>query len=95
MTLTPKPLIEEVVDGAASAVAQEMGEEVAKKITWYQLDISDWKKTKEIADKIASETDRLDILVNNAARGIMTYQLTDYGVDRQYAYFSFSCRETC
>lgn len=31
------------------------------------------------------ENDRLDILINNAARGIMTYQLTDYGVDRHMA----------
>ena len=40
------------------------------------------KKVKQTADKIASSTDRIDILINNAARGIMTYQLTDYGVDR-------------
>ena len=72
----------EVVDGAMKAVSEEMGEEAAKKMTWLQCDISDWKHVKQTADKIASSTDRIDILINNAARGIMTYQLTDYGVDR-------------
>ena len=72
----------EVIDGALEAIRQEMGEEVAKKVIWLKCDISDWHAVKETADKIASSTDRLDILVNNAGRGIMTYQLTDYGVDR-------------
>lgn len=75
-------LSQDVVDGAVAAIREEMGEETAKKITWLECDLSDWKKTKEIADKISSSTDRLDILINNAGRGIMTYQLTDYGVDR-------------
>ena len=72
----------DVIDGAKKAVGEEMGEEAAKKMVWLQCDISDWRHVKQIADKIASSTDRLDILINNAARGIMTYQLTDYGVDR-------------
>ena len=73
----------DVVEGAVSAIREELGDEAAKKVTWLECYISDWKKTKETADKIANSTDRLDILINNAARGIMTYQLTDYGVDRQ------------
>ena len=72
----------EVVDGAIDAVKQEMGEEVAKKVVWLECDLSDWQAVKKTADKITSSTDRLDILVNNAGRGIMTYQLTEYGVDR-------------
>lgn len=72
----------DVVEGAVSAIREELGEEAARKVTWLECDLSDWKKTKEVADKIANSTDRLDILINNAARGIMTYQLTDYGVDR-------------
>ena len=72
----------EVVDGAVNAVKEEMGQEAADKMVWLECDLSDWKKTKETADKIASQTDRIDILINNAARGIMTYQVTDYGVDR-------------
>ena len=73
---------EEVVEKSLKAIEEEMGAETAKRVTWLQCDLSDWKKTKETADKIAKSTDRIDILINNAARGIMTYQLTDYGVDR-------------
>ena len=72
----------EVVDGSIAAIKEELGEETANKVTWLQCDISDWKLVKQMADKIASSTDRIDILINNAGRGIMTYQLTDYGVDR-------------
>lgn len=78
-------LSQDVVDGALKAIGQEMGEEAAKKVTWLHCDISDWPKVKATADKIASMTDRIDILICNAARGIMTYQLTDYGVDRHMA----------
>ncbi len=74
-------LSKDVVDGAVNAVREEMGDAAAKKMSWLQCDISDWKHVKQTADKIASSTDRIDILINNAARGIMTYQLTDYGVD--------------
>jgi len=72
----------EVIDGAVNAVREEMGDAAAKKMIWLQCDLSDWKHVKQIADKIANSTDRIDILINNAARGIMTYQLTNYGVDR-------------
>ena len=78
---------EEVVSNSLKAIEEEMGAETAKKVTWLQCDLSDWKKTKETADKIAKRTDRIDILINNAARGIMTYQLTDYGVDRHVCDF--------
>jgi len=47
--------------------------------------MSDWKSIPGIAKQITDSTDRLDILINCAARGIMTYQLTPYGVDRHMA----------
>ncbi|KAL8927378.1 MAG: hypothetical protein Q9172_001376 [Xanthocarpia lactea] len=75
----------DVVDGAVNAVKEEMGQEAADKIVWLQCDLSDWKAVKETADKIASQTDRLDIFIANAGRGIMTYQTTEYGVDRHMA----------
>ena len=78
---------EDVINNSLKAIEEEMGAEAAKKVTWLQCDLSDWKKTKETADKIAKSTDRIDILINNAARGIMTYQLTDYGVDRHVCDF--------
>ena len=79
---------EDVINNSLKAIEEEMGAEAAKKVTWLQCDLSDWKKTKETADKIAKSTDRIDILINNAARGIMTYQLTDYGVDRHVCDFN-------
>jgi NAD(P)-dependent dehydrogenase (short-subunit alcohol dehydrogenase family) len=75
----------DVVDGAVDAIKEEMGPDAAGKVTWFQCDMADWKRVKETADKIASQTDRIDILINNAARGIVTYQITDYGVDRHMA----------
>lgn len=73
---------QEVVDGALKSISEEMGEEFAKKVTWYKCDISNWKEVKETADKISKNTHRIDIMINNAGRGIMSYELTDYGVDR-------------
>ena len=80
-------LSKEVVDGATNALKEEMGQEVADKVTWLQCDLSDWHAVSKVADKIASSTDRLDILINNAARGIMTYQVTNYGIDRHVSSF--------
>lgn len=80
----------EVIDESTKTVKEELGEEAANKITWLQCDLADWKAVKETADKIAKATDRIDILVNNAGRGIMTYQLTEYGVDRHVRSHSYS-----
>ncbi|KAI1347373.1 oxidoreductase bli-4 [Xylaria sp. FL0043] len=76
---------EEVVKGAKKAIATELGQAAADKTEWFQCDLSDWKKTQQVAEQIRKDAGRLDILVNNAARGIMIYQLTDYGVDRHMA----------
>ena len=73
---------EDVVNNSIDTIKEEIGEEAGKKIIWLECDMADWKAVKETADKISKSTDRIDILINNAARGIMTYQLTDYGVDR-------------
>jgi len=75
-------MTKEVVDGATNAIKEEMGQEVADRVTWLHCDLSDWHQVTEVADKIAKSTDRIDILINNAGRGIMTYQLTSYGIDR-------------
>lgn len=76
---------EDVVKGAKDAIAKELGQEAADKTEWMMCDLSDWNRVKDIAEKIKKDSDRLDILINNAGRGIMTYQLTDYGVDRHMA----------
>lgn len=76
---------EDVVKGALEAVKSEMGEEKANRTKWIQCDLSDWKRVAQVSKEITDSTDRLDILINNAARGIMTYQLSEYGVDRHMA----------
>ncbi|KAJ4168555.1 hypothetical protein NW754_010473 [Fusarium falciforme] len=76
---------EDIVSDAKKSFAQELGQEKADRIVWIKCDLSDWPETKKAAEQIKNSTGRLDILVNNAGRGIMTYQLTDYGVDRHMA----------
>ncbi|RKL34097.1 hypothetical protein BFJ72_g9584 [Fusarium proliferatum] len=76
---------EDVVNGAKKSVAEELGQEKADRTEWIQCDLSDWAEVKKAAEQIKKSTDRLDILVNNAGRGIMTYQLSKYGVDQHMA----------
>jgi NAD(P)-dependent dehydrogenase (short-subunit alcohol dehydrogenase family) len=76
----------ETADSAVADVREKLGKETANKITWLQCDLSDWKAAAATSQKIRDQTDRLDILILNAGRGIMTYQLTeDTGVDRHMA----------
>jgi len=76
---------EEHFTSAQTAIKEEVGEQAASRMHWIQCDLGEWTNVGKIAKEISSSTDRLDILVNNAGRGIMTYQLTDYGVDRHMA----------
>ncbi|KAF2238464.1 NAD(P)-binding protein [Viridothelium virens] len=79
-------LSRDVVENAKAAISEEIGADAAEKFVWLQCDLSDWAKTKETAEKIKSHTDRLDIVINNAARGIMTHQLApSNGVDLHMA----------
>ncbi|THY75173.1 retinol dehydrogenase 12 [Aureobasidium pullulans] len=79
-------LRQEVVDEALDAIAEEFGPEARKKFIWKQCDLSDWVQTGKVAAEIASQTDRIDILMNNAARGIMTRQLSEHnGIDLHMA----------
>ncbi len=47
--------------------------------------MADLPSVTDVAKKVRDQTDRLDILCLNAARGIMTYQLTEYGIERHVA----------
>lgn len=78
-------LSQEVVDGAKAAIAQELGQEKADRTHFIRCDMADWQQVKEVAERIKGECDRLDMLVNNAGRGIQTFALTEYGVDRHMA----------
>lgn len=75
----------EVIESAVADLKENFGEDKGNRIVWKQVDLADWSAVAKIAFEIRKETDRLDILINNAARGIMTAQLTDYGVDRHMA----------
>ncbi|KAF8863578.1 NAD(P)-binding protein [Acephala macrosclerotiorum] len=78
-------LSQEVVDGALDSISKELGPETARKVTFIKCDMGDWSRVAAVAKRIADATDRVDILISNAARGIMTYTLTEDGVDRHMA----------
>lgn len=74
---------EDVAETAVNLVKRDLGEETAKRVTWHQVDLADFKAVQDIGKKIADSNDRLDIVVNNAGRGIMTYQVEEKtGLDR-------------
>ena len=62
-------LSQEVVDGSINAMKEELGTDVSKKVTWIQCDMANWHRVTEVANQISKSTSRIDILVNNAARG--------------------------
>lgn len=74
-------LSSDIASDAIAAVKSELGEEAAGKVVWMHCDLSDWEETGKTAFEISKQTDRLDILINNAARGIMTQQFDKQGVD--------------
>ncbi|ORY15491.1 hypothetical protein BCR34DRAFT_558895 [Clohesyomyces aquaticus] len=78
-------LEQDIAADSIAAIKNEMGEEIANRVEWLHCDLSDWEQTGKVAFDIANKTDRLDILINNAARGIMTYQLAGNGVDLHMA----------
>jgi NAD(P)-dependent dehydrogenase (short-subunit alcohol dehydrogenase family) len=76
---------EDIVNDAINAISQEMGKDKADRVEFIQCDLSDWEQTGKVALELSEKTDRLDILINNAGRGIMTYQLSKAGVDLHMA----------
>ena len=67
------------MEGAKKSVAEELGQDKADRTVWIRCDLSDWAAITGVAKQITESTDRIDILLNNAARGIMTFQITDFG----------------
>lgn len=41
-----------------------MGDEVANRAEFIQLDLSDWNEVYQVAEQIKQKTKRLDILIN-------------------------------
>jgi len=75
----------DIATDAINAIAKEMGQDKASRVEFIQCDLADWEQTGRTAFDIAKKTDRLDILINNAGRGIMSYQLNKSGVDLHMA----------
>ena len=75
----------DVIDGALKDIKEKLGKEYADRVQWIQCDTGDLPAIAKAAKVISEQTDRLDILVLNSARGIMTYELTDYNLDRHMA----------
>ncbi|KAI1639329.1 oxidoreductase bli-4 [Biscogniauxia mediterranea] len=75
----------DVARGARDALAAALGPDAAARTRWIQCDLADWPRVKAAADEIKRGAERLDILINNAGRGAMAFELTDYGVDRHMA----------
>lgn len=75
----------DVATDAINSVKREMGASASAKVQWKRCDLGDWKSVLQTANEITSMTHRIDILINNAARGIMTAQVTPYGVDEHMA----------
>lgn len=75
----------EVVEGAKKSITETLGADFANRTEWIECDIADWTAVKDVAEHIKKSTSRLDILLNNAGRGIMSYALTESGVDRHMA----------
>ncbi|KAF2482392.1 hypothetical protein BDY17DRAFT_317098 [Neohortaea acidophila] len=75
-------LSQQPIKDAVQAIKEDLGENVADRVVWKQCDVGDWKRATEVAQEVQKETDRLDVLVCNAGRGIMTFEQLDNGVER-------------
>ena len=74
---------EDIISQAKNAFAQdsELPADAVSRITWKQCDLTDWQRVQQVGREITSETDRLDIFIANAAKGIMSYALDGHGID--------------
>lgn len=50
-------------------------------VNYYLADISLIREVKKVADKIKSDFERIDVLVNNAGARFINHQLTDEGIE--------------
>ncbi|CAE6524379.1 unnamed protein product [Rhizoctonia solani] len=80
--LSPNP---EHAKEAIEFFDKELGASVVDRVTWVPCDLSDWSQTQSVANMIASQIDRLDILLNIAGRGVMTVQRNKDDIDLHMA----------
>lgn len=76
----------DIVTHALAAIKEELGQPAADRVEWLPCDLSDWDAVADVSARIAAQTSTLDILICNAARGIMTAQrAATSGVDLHMA----------
>lgn len=75
----------DVAADAIKSIRTELGHDAASKVQWESVDLANWQAVGKTAQTIKSNTDRLDILINNAAKGIAPAALTKTGVDEHIA----------
>lgn len=68
---------QETFDGCLNDIKEKLGADKAQRVTWVKCDLGDLPNAASAAKEISNGTDRLDILILNSGRGIMTYQLTE------------------
>jgi NAD(P)-dependent dehydrogenase (short-subunit alcohol dehydrogenase family) len=69
-------------DDPVEKAIKSFGEQYRKKVEWIKCDLSKWETdTVKAADKISASTSHLDIVINNAARGIMLPATDSHGID--------------
>lgn len=77
---------EEKMDDGLDALEKDIGRKARDAVVWKQCDLADWEGVVKVATEISKETDRIDILINNAGRGIMTQQFAPKnGIDLHMA----------
>jgi len=74
---------EEIISQAKDAFTKddELPQDAASRIVWKQCDLTDWKHVQRVGREITNETERLDIFIANAAKGIMSFALDRNGID--------------
>ena len=68
---------QDVFNGCQNDIKEKLGADKAQRAVWVKCDLGDIPSAVQAAKDISNGADRLDILVLNAGRGIMTYQLTE------------------
>ncbi|SNX82178.1 related to retinol dehydrogenase 14 [Melanopsichium pennsylvanicum] len=76
-------LSEKIITQAKDAFAQDeqLPQNASDRVVWKQCDLTDWKAVQKVGREITNETERLDIFIANAAKGIMSFALDRNGID--------------
>ncbi|TCD66630.1 hypothetical protein EIP91_001097 [Steccherinum ochraceum] len=71
---------EEKAKAAIVRLHEELGDQMRGSVEYLNVDLSDPKLAKEAAERFLSKEGRLDVLLNNAALGVVDYKKTLYDI---------------